>query len=122
MRVKSGKGTIRNNKGDENEKGTWGKALEWLDYAGPLGERSVGVFLAPDPANGRECWAHSRDYGVMVCNTFPRPGSGGKAFVLNKGATLKLAFGVLIHDTPAKEPLDGKAAYKEFLALRKKKP
>jgi len=120
LRVTGGKGTIRNAKGEENGKGTWGKVTEWLDYSGPLGERSVGVFVASDPANGRDFWAHSRDYGLMALNPFARPGTGGKKFTLNKGEKLSLAFGLLIHDTPSKEPSDGKSSYEEFLKMRKK--
>src|SRR2546426_10468941 len=65
--VKQG-GSILNSAGGQNEKGTWGKTAEWIDYFGNVGTKTIGLMLVPDPANFRSSWFHSRDYGLVVAN------------------------------------------------------
>jgi putative membrane-bound dehydrogenase-like protein len=73
LSVKGGAGTILNERGETNEAGTWGKEFQWIDYSG-LAENGTraGLLIVPHPENSRPSWSHSRDYGVLVANPFPR--------------------------------------------------
>lgn len=96
------------------------KAFDWCDYSGLLGDRRAGVTLMPDPANFRPSWFHSRDYGLMVANTFGRQAmkQGNVSRVeVKKGETLRLRFGVLLHSATADQNADLAAAYRDFLSL-----
>jgi hypothetical protein len=97
---------------------TWGKAFDWCDCSGVMGERRAGVTLMPDPANFRPSWFHNRDYGLMVANPFGRKamGQGDTSRVtVKKGERLRLRFGVLLHSAPRDVPPDPAAAYRDFL-------
>jgi hypothetical protein len=119
LRVKGGQGTIRNSQGGKNEKDTWGKETDWLDYSGLIDGRHVGVTIMASPKTARKSWAHSRDYGVMVMNPFPlKPGKDGPTTV-KKGESFRLGYGVLVHESKDAEPVDVKAAYKDYLDLLK---
>ncbi|MBI2946064.1 MAG: PmoA family protein [Verrucomicrobia bacterium] len=116
--VKSG-GSMLNSAGGKNEKGTWGKTADWLDYFGAIDGKSVGVMLMPDPANFRPSWFHSRDYGVVVMNPFGRNAftRGEKSrVVVKRGEKFRLRFGMLLHASPPDKLLDRAAAYQAFLA------
>jgi hypothetical protein len=96
-------GQIENSAGLVNEKQVWGKQADWCDYSGNLDGRRLGILLMPDPANFRRAWFHARDYGLLVANPF-----GQNAFtktdkskvIVPKGQSLRLRFGVLVHDGP----------------------
>jgi hypothetical protein len=70
LRVKGGTGTIRAEDGRTDEAGTWGRPFRSLFYGTREGVPLLGVRVTP--AAGNPCWAHSRDYGVVVANPFPR--------------------------------------------------
>ncbi|MCD8535332.1 MAG: PmoA family protein [Verrucomicrobia bacterium] len=70
--VRAGAGSIRASHGGLNESGTWGKSFEWIEYSGIRNGQRLGIAIQPDFPDGRTCWAHSRDYGVLVANPFPR--------------------------------------------------
>ncbi len=103
IRVHGGNGTILNDRGDENGAGTWGKPLKWIDYAGSIKGRHVGIKVTPHSDNPRDCWAHSRDYGVVVINPFPKqPRERRQPYVttpVKKGAEFRLRYRVLIHES-----------------------
>jgi len=110
-------GKILDSAGRINEKQVWGRQADWCDYAGERG----GIMLMPDPGDFRRSWFHARDYGLLVANPF-----GRRAFnqgepsrvVVERGNTLTLRFGVLVHDAA----LDRRIAYRDFLRSRKGKP
>lgn len=50
---------------------TWGKRAAWVDYFGPIGDRTLGVAIFDHPGNPRHpTWWHVRDYGLFAANPF----------------------------------------------------
>jgi hypothetical protein len=117
--VKRGKGRIVNSAGDTNEKGTWGKPAEWCDYAAAIGDAHVGVTLMAHHANPHKTWFHSRDYGLVVANSFgPRAGAPAKLPV-PKGQPLRLRFGIFVHEAADAKAVDVAAEYAAFAGGQK---
>lgn len=95
-------GRLINEEGMTTAKGTWGKQALWSDYSGSWKGNDVGILLMPSPNNFRKSWFHNRDYGLMVANAF-----GNQAFtkgepsevVVRRGESLRLIYGVLVHET-----------------------
>ena len=102
IRVKGGNGLIINDAGGKNGAGTWGRQMKWIDYSGLIDGRRVGILVVPSPRNPRPSWAHSRDYGVVVINPFPKqPKERREPYVrtrVKKGESFRLRYAVLIHD------------------------
>jgi hypothetical protein len=112
-------GVITGSTGATTARGTWGRALEWSDYAGTVGATHAGITLMPDPANFRPSWFHNRDYGLMAANPFGRKSmkQGEPSTVVVKPAeNLRLRFGVLLHASPVGKKPDLAAAYRDFVA------
>ena len=111
-------GLITTSTGGKTAKATWGKAFDWCDYSGVIGDRRAGVTLMPDPANFRPSWFHNRDYGLMVANPFGRQSmkQGDISRVeVKKGEKLCLRFGLLLHSAAPDKDMDVAAAYRDFL-------
>ena len=113
-------GAILASAGARTAKATWGKSFDWCDYSGEAEGHLLGVTLMPDPANFRPSWFHNRDYGLMVANPFGRnamtQGDISRVVVTN-AKTLKLRFGVYLHDTVPSTEVDLPSAYRRFLAI-----
>ena len=65
--------------------------------------------------NFRESWWHNRDYGVFVANPFGRAAmkQGTKSAVsVNKGESLRLVFGAMMHDANNFDPA---TEYRHFI-------
>ena len=111
LRVQGGNGRIVNERGEENGSGTWGKEFDWVNYSGEIGGKRVGLLVMPHPDNARASWSHSRDYGVLVSNPFPKqPKERREPYVtttVKKGERYRLRYTVLIHEVPA-EGFDAK--------------
>ena len=105
LRVTGGSGVITNDAGHRNGAGTWGQEFSWIDYSGPVGDQRAGLLIVPHPDNPRRSWSHSRDYGVLVANPFPKqPQERREPYVrtsLPQGEPLRLRYTVLIHEGPA---------------------
>jgi len=114
--VKGGQGTITNSLGGRNEAGTWGRQAAWCDYSGVVEGRRIGVTLMSASANDRLPWFHTRDYGLLVANSFGKNANLGAAgrLPLEPGKPLRLRFGVFIHDTASGAPLNAAAEYEHF--------
>jgi hypothetical protein len=113
-------GLITTSTGGKTAKATWGKAFDWCDYSGVIGDRRVGVTLMADPANFRPSWWHNRDYGLMVANPFGRSSmkQGDVSRVeVKQGEKLRLRFGVLLHAAAPDKDMDLAAAFRDFLDL-----
>jgi hypothetical protein len=99
-----GKGRLTNAEGKVGENQCWGRISAWCDYSGPVEGETVGIALFAAPNNpSPSCW-HSRAYGLMAANPFGRAKSGfpdmkGKKdrVHLEKGAHLKLRYGIFVH-------------------------
>jgi hypothetical protein len=120
--VQYGKGHITNAEGLKEGEGTWGKASNWVDYSGLVDDKNVGVTIMPDPANFRQSWFHTRDYGLMAANAFGREAmkQGEKsALTVKKGEQFHLGYGVLIYCKPKGAKTDINSAYQDYLRILK---
>ena len=76
--------------------------------------------VAASPKNPRPSWLHARDYGVVVTNPFPKqPRERREPFVktwVKQGETFRLAYAVLIHESPGSKPLNHAEMAKKLLA------
>ena len=63
-------GRITNAEGLTDEK-AWGKASPWVDYVGPVNEKTVGIAVLNHPGSFRypTTW-HVRTYGLFAANPF----------------------------------------------------
>ncbi|MEZ6137854.1 MAG: DUF6807 family protein [Pirellulaceae bacterium] len=115
-----------NSHGDKNSD-AWGKPAEWVDYVGPIGEKTYGIAILCHPTtfNYPNRW-HVRTYGLFAANPFgvyhftggDKPTDGVD---LAKGKTLNLRYRVLMHrgDTESAGVAEHFEKYKtaEFKAL-----
>jgi hypothetical protein len=87
-------GSMTNDQGRKQEKGTHGKIAKWLDYSNTVEGETEGlaVFVYPDGQPHR--WL-TRDYGTFG----PRRAEGlnGTKFTLRSGKSLKGRAGILVH-------------------------
>ena len=118
LRVKGGKGRILNDRGEENGDGTWGRNFRWIDYSGVINGKRAGILVIPDPANPRPCWSHSRDYGVLASNPFPKqPSERREPYVttrIRKGEPLRMAYTIIIHESDDQK-FDQRRILEDFL-------
>lgn len=118
LAVKNG-GSMTNSAGDKNEKGCWGKAADWCDYGGTIGESRCGVLVMGHRDNFKRSSFHARDYGFVAANPFAEKAFGRSQqpakTVVKIGETLRLRFGVLIYALPAGQHLDAAAEYSQYL-------
>ena len=75
MRVRAvdkspGKGQIVTSEGVTGKE-SWGTRAAWVDYYGPVKDKTVGVAIFDHPSNLRHpTWWHVRDYGLFAANPF----------------------------------------------------
>lgn len=112
-------GRILDSAGRKNGKAVWGKRADWCDYGGTVGGKFAGVLVMPDPANARKTWWHARDYGLLGANPSGAKSGEPARFVVRKGESLRLRYGVLLHASAREADFDPAAAYKDFVALLK---
>ncbi len=98
-----GQGVIVNAEGAKGAKNTWGKASPWVDYSGPIGDKTYGVAIFDHPENPKHpTFWHVRDYGLFAANAFgehdffddaTRDGS----ITIAPGESLRFRYRVVIH-------------------------
>ncbi|MGI9243664.1 MAG: DUF6807 family protein, partial [Verrucomicrobiales bacterium] len=119
LSVKFGNGEIINDRGGRDGAGTWGKEFRWIDYSGETGGRRVGILLVPHPSNPRTSWSHSRDYGVLAANPFPKQPKGRREpyvkTLVKVGDRVRLRYALLVHETGEGE-FDPAAAAADVIA------
>ena len=102
IRVQGGNGRITNSLGQVNYAETWGHEAAWWDYSGALDGKPCGIFVQPHTTNPRPCWGHTRDYGVMVLNPFPRqPKERREPYVktmVKKGKRFRIGYSMIVHE------------------------
>jgi hypothetical protein len=118
LAVVSGRGgRILDAQGRRNEQDARGKVASWCDYSGPLEDRFAGVTIFSHPENFRPSWQHVRNYGLLVANPFGRNAlTGGEIsrVAVKPGESLRLRFGVFVHETETEShyrPAEILAAY-----------
>ena len=90
-------GHIENAYGGRGETECFGKRAQWMDYAGPVDGKTVGVAVFDHPSSFRyPTYWHVRNYGLMHANCV-RPGASSwdipgvdGSYVLPEGARLTL--------------------------------
>ena len=111
-------GKILNSEG-QTDKGAWGKAAKWVDYVGPVNEKTVGVAILNHPSSFRypTHW-HVRTYGLFAANPFGLHHFYGDNSIdgghtMKKGESFSLHYRVLLHqgDTAAGKVAEAFAEY-----------
>jgi hypothetical protein len=118
-------GRIVDAEGNINEQNARGKIAAWCDYSGPLEGRYAGVTLLSHPENFRPSWQHVRDYGLAVANPFGRRAlTGGEEsrVVLKQGESLRLRFGVFVHESEHEHQHRPAEAYAAYLRIAQALP
>jgi hypothetical protein len=105
--VRDGGGTIRNSAGGINEKGVLWKQAKWVDYSGVVTrdvKRLEGIALFDHPKNpNHPSVFHVRDDGWMGASfSFAAP------VELANGKTLRLRYGLYVHDTLSADALESR--------------
>ena len=89
--------------GATSMKQVWGKPFPWVDYAGTLEGKQVGIAIFDHPTNPKHPthW-HSRDYGLFAANIFgehdfysDKTRSG--AATLEPGKSMRFRYRVVVH-------------------------
>jgi len=81
----------------------WGKRARWIDDAGTVDGRAVGIALFDHPQNhGHPTWWHARTYGLLAANPFgvhdfEKKPAGTGALTVPQGQDLRLRYRVLLH-------------------------
>ncbi len=109
-------GKITNAEGLTDEK-AWGKASTWVDYVGPVDDKTVGIAIInrPDSFRFPTTW-HVRTYGLFAANPFGWH-DFGKAekgdFTLAAGQSISFSYRVILHegDTRAAHVAELASAY-----------
>ena len=96
-------GTIANAEGETTEAATWGKRSAWVDYAGSIDGRPLGIAIFDHPSNPKHpTYWHVRGYGLFAANVFGEhhfhaDDSRDGGITLAKGETLRFRYRILIH-------------------------
>jgi len=106
LTVKKGKGRIDCDHGGVDEKGTWGRQASWWAASVPsnasqekaISRSGVQVLEKCDPGD-RPFWGHTRDYGLIVANPSPLPGSGVDSISIPSASPLEFNFRIRLFDS-----------------------
>jgi hypothetical protein len=94
-------GKITNAEGVTDEK-AWGKPSPWVDYVGPVNQKTVGIAILNHPESFRypTAW-HVRPYGLFAANPFGSHDFGGTGpgeYIVPKGETIAFRYRVILHE------------------------
>lgn len=96
-------GKIKNSNGETGD-AAWGKAAKWVDYAGTVNGKQLGILILNHPDSFRypTTW-HVRGYGLFAANPFGWTdfgSQGGKSgeYTLPKGERMNLSYRVIFYD------------------------
>ena len=112
------RGLLRDSEGRRKADQIWSQAARWCDYSGAIDDRHMGVTILCHPDNFRPSWMHARNYGFMAANAFGRKamkkGAASK-FVIKTGESLKVRYGIWIHESEGDADIDLEDVYHEYL-------
>jgi hypothetical protein len=104
MKVDAGKGGKIITSEGLSDKDAWGKPAKWVDYYGPVGDKTLGIAIFDHPSSFRHptTW-HVRTYGLFAPNPFGLhdfPGGQGKdgSHKFKKGESFVLKYRVYMHE------------------------
>jgi hypothetical protein len=122
MKEKNG-GRVTASDGSATTAKCWGRTFSWVDYSGEVKGKTVGVTIMDHPENFRASRYHVRDYGLFSISPFGEKAytngaSEAKPVHLEQGKTLRLRYGLYIHDGDA-AAADIAGAWKQFSAASK---
>ncbi len=109
MTVKKGQGRIQCSNGGIDEKGTWGQQAKWWVASVPglpdptknnSTRRGIGIQAVFEPGD-RPFWGHTRDYGLIVANPTPRPGSAVNSISIPSKTPAIFRFRIRLFDSAA---------------------
>jgi hypothetical protein len=114
-------GMIVNSRGGVTESQTWGRPAEWVDYSGPVGDKTMGITIMDSPLSFRypSRW-HVRDYGLFTANPFalkyyePDKGVNGDHTIPN-GGEIEFRYRVYVHEGSAEQAEVGER-YDDFVS------
>jgi Methane oxygenase PmoA len=98
-------GRITNAEGVTDDK-AWGKVSPWVDYVGPVKDKTVGIAVLNHPGSFRypTAW-HVRPYGLFAANPFGGQEFGGPALgehTVPSGETMAFHYRVILHEGDTK--------------------
>ena len=100
LQGKVAKGQAINSEGVTG-KAVWGQIAKWVNYWGPIGDKTVGVAIFDHPDNPRHptTWM-ARDYGMVNVNPFGKRAfkRGEGAMKLKKGESVTFAYRFYFHE------------------------
>lgn len=97
-------GRILNAEGRATEAAAWGKRSPWVDYAGSVEGKPLGVAIFDHPSNPKHpTYWHVRGYGLFAANVFGEHDfhadeSRDGSLTLAKGETLRFRYRILVHE------------------------
>jgi hypothetical protein len=102
-------GKMTNAEGARGEKAVWGRPSPWVDYAGTLGGKTVGIAILDHPKNPKfPTFWHSRAYGLFAANRYgehdffnDKKRNGGVTY--RKGQPVVFRYRVVIHEGDAQQ-------------------
>ena len=99
-------GRIVNSRG-LRDTAAWGQPAEWVDYAGPVEGKTMGIALLNQPTSFRfpTTW-HVRDYGLFAANPFGWHDFGqaqSGTHTIPPGDSIHLAYRVILHPGTTEE-------------------
>jgi len=103
MTEKSKGGMMTNAAGATGMKAVWGKTSPWVDYAGSIDGKQLGVAIFDHPENPKHpTYWHSRDYGLFAANPFGERDyyndkSRNGSLTIEPGKSLRFRYRVVIH-------------------------
>lgn len=122
----AGRGHLVSSTG-EKDGAVWGKRAEWVDYSGPVGDKTLGIAIFDHPANPRHpTWWHARDYGLFAANPFglhdfEKREKGAGDMKVPAGGSVTFRYRVILH--PGDDRQAGIARrYSEYVQSTKGKP
>lgn len=94
-------GTILTSRGEKDGK-AWGTRAEWVDYVGPIDDKTYGITIMNHPSSfAFPCRWHVRTYGLFAANPFGEQhfvgGDASGGTHLDEGDSLRLRYRVLLH-------------------------
>lgn len=112
LREVKGTGKMTASDGKTGMKQVWGAAFPWVDYAGTLEGKKVGITIMDHPKSFRHpTYWHARDYGLFAANAFGlhdflRDKTKDGSHTLEKGQSMRFIYRVVIHagDTAEADP------------------